>query len=329
MRSLWMDRAFWTAIAVAAAVALVLVLPACLPYLTLQRTTGFHRTLEESRRFSAHLSAYLASSSYAHAWMLRFLPPWREVVFPGFVTTTFGVAGLWLGRRSRETVAVYGGAAMLAFWASFGPAAGLYSVLYKRVPLFSWMRAPARFGLLVDFGVAVLAGVGLAVLFERRRRANLVFAALAAVTVAELIVPFRWPKALPIEPVYRVLAAQPSGPVIEMPFFERRMFFPRHASYMLASTSHWMPLVNGYSDYFSPEFRRDAVALSPFPFPEAFRILQRDHVRYAVFHLNAYDEQTRSALRVRLDQFAPFLRLLFADTDTQLYEIIGSPGGEP
>jgi len=330
MRSLWRQRDYWSAIAVAAVVAIVLVLPAFLPYIALQQTTGFHRTLLESRRYSAHVSAYLASSSLAHAWMLRFLPPWREVAFPGFVAATLGIAGFWLARRFRrgEIVVLYGGAAILAFWASFGPVAGLYTVLYTTVPLFSWMRAPARFGLLVDFGLAVLAGGGLAVLFARHRRPNLIFAILAVAVVAELWVPFSWPKALPVEPAYRVLASQPFGPLIEMPFFERRMFYPRHAGYMLASTSHWMPLVNGYSDYFPPEFRGKASVLSPFPLPEAFRLLEREHVRYAMFHLNAYDEKTRNALRLRLDEFAPYLRPLYADTDVRLYEIIGSPTGE-
>ena len=29
-----------------------------------------------------------------------------------------------------------------------------------------------------------------------------------------------------------------------------------HAIYMLNSTAHWMPLVNGYSDYIPPDFVR-------------------------------------------------------------------------
>jgi hypothetical protein len=327
MRSLWRDRAFWSAIMVGAAVAIVLVIPAFLPYVTLQQTTGFHRPLDAARPFSANLSSYLASSSYAHSWMLPFLPPWREVAFPGFVATAFGLAGLWFGHRFRrgETAVVYGGATILAFWASFGPAGGLYTVLYRTMPVFSWMRAPVRFGLLVDFGLSVLAGAAVAVLLERRRSANLVAAALVAVVVGELAVPFTWPHSPPVEPVYQVLAAQPPGPVIEMPFFERRPFYHRHAAYMLASTSHWMPLVNGYSDYFPPEFATKASALSPFPFPRAFKILRRDHVRYALFHLNVYNENTRRDVEARLDEFAPYLRPLYADADVRLYEIIGFP----
>ena len=50
------------------------------------------------------------------------------------------------GGRTRETAVLYGALAVMAFWASLGPAAGLYSALYHSVPLLTWLRAPARFG---------------------------------------------------------------------------------------------------------------------------------------------------------------------------------------
>jgi len=129
------------------------------PYEVLQRTTGFGRSLEEARRYSANWSSYLASSAYAHAWLLPFLPHWTEVTFPGLVATVFGVAGILLVRspRYREIVFVYGGLALLFCWLSFGPDAGLYAVLYHAVPLLVWLRVPGRFGLVVVFALSVLA----------------------------------------------------------------------------------------------------------------------------------------------------------------------------
>ena len=327
MRSLWGHRAYWSAITAAAVIAIVLVVPAFLPYVALRRTTGFYRPLEFARTFSANPSAYLASSSFAHSWMLRYLPPWQEVVFPGFVATGFGVMGVWFGRRLRrgETVVLYGGATILAFWASFGPAAGLYTVLYKAVPVFSWMRAPERFGLLVDFGLSVLAGVGLAKLFERWRRADLAAAVLTVVVVAELIVPFSWPKAPEVEPAYPVLAAQPQGPVIEMPFYYREIGLFRHAQYMLKSTAHWMPLVNGYSDYIPADFLTNGRAIASFPSDDSLRILEPHGVRYAVFHMNSYNAKNRTEVLERLTRFSRFLRPLYIDEMLRLYEIVGYP----
>jgi hypothetical protein len=327
MRSLWRSRAYWGAIAAAALVAILLVLPAFLPYVALQRATGFHRELDEARSFSANASAYLASSSYAHAWMLRYLPPWREVVFPGFVAALLGMAGVWLGRglRRGETAIVYGGAALLAFWASFGPAAGLYTVLYKTIPVFSLLRAPERFGVVVDFCLAVLAGMGIAVLLARLRRATAVAAVVAAVAVAELIVPVEWPRAWPVEPVYRVLAAQPRGPVIEMPFYYPEVGLFQHAQYMLKSTAHWMPMVNGYSDYMPADFLANVRTLAPFPSRDAFKILEPRRVRYAVFHMYGYNTENRNDVMTRLKEFERYLRPLYVDETLRLYEITGFP----
>ena len=47
----------------------------------------------------------------------------------------------------------------------------------------------------------------------------------------------------------------PRGPVAEFPFYDRRIDFHIHTRYMLNSTAHWQPLVNGYSDHIPADFR--------------------------------------------------------------------------
>jgi hypothetical protein len=326
-RRLWTNGRCWMAIAIAASVSVTLVLPAFLPYVTLQRVAGFHRELKDAVQYSANWSDYLASSSYAHAWMLSHLPAWTEVSFPGFVTTILGVAGAWVAwrYRRREVLALYGGLTLLAFWASFGPAAGLYSALYATVPMFAWMRAPARFGLIVGFGLAVLAGVAIAALLRRVRRPAVVTAALVMAAAGELAVPLYLPEVPPVEPVYRTLAMLPRGPVIEMPFFYPAVGLFQHTKYMLASTAHWMPMVNGYSDYIPPDFYEHVMLLAPFPSRDAFKILEPNAVRYAVFHMNGYNAENRNDVLTRLTQFEQYLRPLYMDETTRLYEIVGFP----
>ena len=97
--------------------------------------------------------------------------------------------------------------------------------------------------------------------------------------------------ARPSTPAYESLRKRPYGPVAEFPFFYLRMDFPRHAEYMLYSTSHWRPLVNGYSDHIPPEFRAMVMPLQSFPNPESFAILKQLRARYVVFHLNLYDRR--------------------------------------
>ena len=326
-RERWADTRYWRAITIAAAVALALVVPLFIPYLRLQREPAFSRPLAEAARWSADWRAYFASGSYAHAWMLRILGEWKEVLFPGAVATTCGIAGAWIGGRSRvrEVALLYGGLGVLAAWTSFGPAAGLYAALYHLIPVFAFLHAPARFGLIVTLAFSVLAGVAIAALLARVRRATLVGAAFALVAVLELAIRIDVRAAPPIAPAYRMLAMLPAGPLIEMPFYYRKVDFPQHTKYMLASTAHWMPLVNGYSDYLPADFVANVMTLAPFPSRDAFKVLEARHVRYAVFHMYGYNTANRNDVLGRLKEFAPYLRPLYVNDEMRLYEIVGYP----
>jgi len=326
-RRLWTSLRYWLSLGTGALVAIALVIPAFLPYTTLQRLQGFRRELDQARQFSSNWSDYFASSAHAHAWMLAYLPPWVEVVFPGFIATGFGIAGLWVARQRHrgEVIAIYGGLALLAFWASFGPAGYLYTVLYRTVPLFAWLRAPARFGLIVVLALCVLAGATIADFARRFKRRTLVTAVLAVAAAAELLTPSNLKEMDGFEPVYRTLATVPRGPVIEAPFYYIESMFPLHAKYMMNSTTHWMPLVNGYSDYIPPDFVRNVTTLAPFPTPDGLKLLQPLGVRYALFHMYGYVESNRRDVEERLKGLQQYFRLLYDGEGTRLYEITGYP----
>jgi hypothetical protein len=326
-RGWWGSVKYWSALGAGAIVSILLVLPAFLPYLELQRERGFHRDLDDARAYSANWSDYLASASNLHAWMLPHLPPWLDVSFPGFVAVVFGLGGLWVARtRQRgELIAIYGGLAVLAFWASFGPAGGLYAVLYKTVPLFAWLRAPSRFGLVVAFALAVLTGIGASTFAQRFARPPAVLVVLALIAIAELRVSSNLRDVPPFDPVYRTLATLPRGPVIELPFYYLRGMFPLHTQYMLSSTQHWMPLVNGYSDYIPQDFLDNVMTLAPFPTPPAMKVLEPLKVRYAVFHMYGYNDSNRHDTEVRLKSLENYFRPLYVSDTTRLYEIVDYP----
>ena len=326
-RRLWRESRYWIAVAVAAGLSIVTALPILAVYLMLRRVTGFTRSVEAAGSFSADWRSYFASSAYAHAWILSLLHTWREVLFPGGVALVLGIGGVvagWFGgRRDRELVALYGSMAILACWESFGPSAGLYRLTYATTPGFSFMRAPGRFGLVVSFALAVLAARATAHLLTRVSRPAWVATLLAVVAAAELAVPLQLMRVPPPEPAYQRLATLPYGPVIEMPVYSARFAFIRER-YMLSSTIHWMPLVDAYSDYIPPDFVDSVEVLGDFPTRAAFKQLERDHARYAVFHVDSYGTQG-DALRARLIEFAPYLRRLYADDRIWLYEIVGVP----
>jgi hypothetical protein len=299
-------------------------------YLSHQRATGFARSLQSSREFSASWRDYLASASYAHAPLLSFAGhrPTADMLFPGFVALGFGIGGAatgWrAGGRLREAAVLYTCVAILAAWLSFGPAAGLYGVLYSVVPGFAFMRAPGRFGLIVVFALAALAGSALSRVFARSRRSTPAAVFIGALAVAELIAPLRFPPVRPADEGYRVLATLPYGAVLELPVYSRKFGFLREG-YMLNSTVHWMPLVDAYSDYIPEDFTANLEALGGFPSREAFAVLGPIGARYAVFHVDAYEPAARAALVQRLKIYEPYVQPRYVGERLWLYEIVDFP----
>lgn len=336
---------YWTAIAIGAAVSIGIVAAFFIPYLEIQQETGFARTLDDSRMYAANWRSYLASGAHPHEWMLpklRARGGWGgEVLFPGFVAILFAAVGLAsIGERSsadrsimrlprdRETMLLYILVAVLALWTSLGPDAGLYRLFYEAIPVFSFLRAPGRIGLVVMLGLAVLAAFGIrAVLqgFAAPRQIAVVGIIAAAAFVDLRQVPFDWRPARPIPEAYRVLAKLPRGAVVEFPFYGQRIAFHSHTRYMLNSTVHWQPLVNGYSDHIPIEFRSVAVRLASFPSHDAFDVMREYRVRYIVIHRNRYDRVSAERVATTLREFALFLRPVADDGAVQILEVIGFP----
>jgi len=334
-RRSWRERRYWIAIAIAAAVALAAVAPFFLPYVRVQEA-GFSRSLDDAQHWAAYWRSYLASGAHAHAWLLPLIKDWNQAaLFPGFAAIALGLAGARAaGRRGaaardRETVLLYGSIAVLTLWATLGPRAGLYTLLYKTIPVFSMLRAPERMGIVVTLCLAVLAAFGVRALrnaFPARRRAIAVAAcALALIELNDL--PFDWRPADPIPSPYRVLAEMPRGPVVEFPFFDRRIDFHLHTRYMLNSTVHWQPLVNGYSDHFPGDFRAAAPILASFPSRESFEAMQDRRVRYLTINRGrqGYGAATAPEIMRRLEPYLQNLRVVSDDGELVVYEIVSWP----
>jgi hypothetical protein len=338
-RRLWTSRAYWTAIAIGAGVSIIVVLPFFIPYLDVQAESGFRRSIDDAVRWSANIWNYFASPAHAHRWILALMAgrPFRtEILFPGFLALGFALLGAWdiarsrtqddHSRRRREIALLYASLAVLAFWASFGPSAGLYRVLYE-LPTFSFLRAPARLGLVVILVVFIFAAFGLDRLFRAlpEHRRTVVASILAVLAAAELnLVPFPWERAPVVPSPYTTLAQLPRAPLAEFPFYGERIAFPLHAQYMEFSTRHWMPMLNGYSDVIPLDFREAAVVMDSFPSNDAFAVLAKRRTRYLTVHWDMFGPREQE-IRRRLEPFSQHLRMLASDARMTLYEIVSFP----
>ena len=108
-------------------------------------------------------------------------------------------------------------------------------------------------------------------LLEGRRYGAWIAAGIAGLAMLEsAAIPLPVRQVPPVAPVYAALAHAAKGPVAEFPFFYRPEDFHQHAQYVLQSTVHWQPLINGFSDFYPDDFKAMVVPLSSFPTAEAF-----------------------------------------------------------
>jgi hypothetical protein len=345
-RGLWRQPRYIGLVALAAVGSGLLVLPFFLPYANLMGHGSPFRTLADARQYSATLSSYLLSTTHVHKAALGPLVAFEpaafpeRILFPGVLAIGGAIAALALSSRSplpadgrsaragltpraHEAVGFYVLLAVLAFWFSFGPDGGLYAVAYRFVPVWSLLRAPARFGALVALALSVLAGIGVAGLLRSVKQPTMVAAAIGVMACVELgAMPWDLRDAVPVSSVYRVLAKAPEGGVAEFPFFFRPIDFHRHSIYMLYSTYHWHPIVNGYSDYIPDDFKAMAVPVSSFPAWEALTLLQAHGARYVVFHLDLYDSRSREKLLERIERYHEYIRPISKDGEVWLFEIV-------
>jgi hypothetical protein len=299
--------------------------------------------MAEAVQFAADWRAWLASAAWAHRWMLSWLGTWNEVLFPGFIPAALGLAGAWLGLRGRlilpfceraasasrrvssprAVAGFYVLVAILGGWCAFGPSGGLYALLYETLPLFAFIRAAGRFGVLTTLAGAVLMALALAHLAREGGRRRVMAGVLVAVIAAELFAAPR-PKtdAMPVSYVYTALANQPHGPVVEFPMFPRRLEL--NAFYVLMSTAHWQPLVNGYGAFWPADIQQFAIDTSSFPSGPALERIRTWGVRYVVVHPRRYERYgvaTEAEVLAGLDTLQSHLTLVAAEPNVRLYQV--------
>lgn len=337
-RGTWRAPVFWGRFALSGAVAVGLTAPFFIPYIAVQEELGFARQLEEARPYSADLGAWFASSAWAHRWWLPHLGGFKEVLFPGLLALGLGAWGAARALRrpapsvapastlSRDTAVFYLLVIAITVWASFGPDAGLYTLLYHTLPVFSFLRAPARMGILVPLALSMLAAGSLAVVLRRMPRGHLVAAGLVLLVAMELMAaPLGQLRAAePVSSAVRMLATLPRGPVLVLPYYHERIDFHRHGYYMLQSTAHFQPMVNGYSDHIPQDFRDNARALSAFPTPDSMAIADELGVRYVLIYANHFDEVSRQRIAERIETYRDRLRVLLQKDGVWLYEVVTS-----
>jgi hypothetical protein len=268
---------FLTHLAVAGAIAAAIILPLALPYLQVRNELGLERTVREAERYSATPTSYFRVTGENRFWeRLPGRGGSEDILFPGGVALAGAALGLAAWRRRPALTASAVLLAAIAFVISLGPTWQRddgdgtplpYRFLFDYFPFFKAMRVPARFGVLADFAVIVLAASGFAwawqLLRERLRPQVARYVGIGATAALAILILVELRAApIPLEEVdrsetaaapYRWLADQPDdGAVMEFPVVELHRGERPVTLAMYWSTLHWKPLVQGYSGFAPP-----------------------------------------------------------------------------
>jgi hypothetical protein len=293
--------------ALATGVATILVLPMSLPYQRVAREQGMVRTLDVVREYSATVSVYLAAPGTIHhaTWSNRFFGQPGDPFFPGVAALVLAGVAVWGAMRLRlqtSRVVMLAAVGLAGFVLSLGLQTPVYGWLFSVFPPVRGMRAAARFGVLLLLAVALLAGLGLAALRQRaagRRWAlGAAVLALGLVNLEALRAPFeyRWFEGIPR--VYDLLAREPGRVVLaETPFYPPEAVF-ENAEYVLNSTAHWRPLMNGYSGYVPESYRKVAWTFWYFPEERAIDAMRAAGVTHVTVHTHRFGNEAAHTLDV-------------------------------
>ena len=282
----------------AGGVALLLLAFYLKAYYQVHVQQGFARIPAENQQFAGAFADFLNTVSWLHypLWSHRFFPRSVSTNFPGIVVLALASVAVVSrsGRRDPRVLmctAIAVGCALV----SMAPRLPGYEHLHNVVPLFWVARAQAHMGQVVLLALAVLAGFGIAQL-ERRWAAWRGWPALAAAAVVLINAEsFRAP--LPYRPfngiprVYHRMMFEDGAVVAEFPLGDRRQTF-LNATYMLNSTVHWKPLVNGYSGFIPESYVEQYEDLKDFPASSAIDALRRRGITHVIVHGQTLSDAT-------------------------------------
>jgi len=282
-----MPRARLIALAVAASIVIVPMIPVARSYLAARKIVG-ERGRQEVVAGSATWTSYLAPAEFNAMYgkvFARFITPERQL-FQGFVAVVLAIVGIW-PPVSRTRVA-YALGLLTAVELSFGFNGIVYRTLYEYVLPFRALRIPARMAIMASFSLAVLAGYGAARIASRiaapRTRA-IVLTGIGLLMLAEYasrpLQLWQAPTAPP-QAYADIERDRGDGPTTVL--FEFPSSAATDPAYLYYSTFHWQTLINGYSGFFPPSYIRLASAMLNFPDETSIDAMKSHGARYLVVH---------------------------------------------
>ncbi len=292
----WWGRRFTPVVSrllLAAIVSAIVLFPYLLPYWTVYRQQGVATGAATATSSGAIWAHYLGTPSridyavFSHKYFAG------VALFPGVIGLVLTALALGTGqafRDARARMCLRVGVCGLAL--SFGNKTPGYAALHRVLPLLQAVRDVPRFGYLVIFAVSALAGFGVVGLRARIHRGWWPWCAatlLAAIALETAVAPIRFTRFEGVPSIYSQLRDVASSIVIEMPIYDRIAAF-HNAPYLLNSTAHWKPMVNGYIGFEPTGYRETVDECRYFPAERGVAAMQAAGITHVFVHLRLYGE---------------------------------------
>jgi hypothetical protein len=302
---------------------LVLALPLARAYYSTEGVRGIRGDTAVAY-YSARRGHYLQPNSRS---VYRDWQPMRHVgerqLFPHFTPLVLAVAGAWPPLTAARLALI--GAGWVAFDGSLGFNGHWYRSAYEHLDPLKSMRVPARFAILVNLTLAMLAGAGAQRMARRAaslRMQRAVVILLGTVFLLESV------PALPLTSVWRrppslysTLGPESGAVLFEFPIPQESGV---NIAYMYFSTWHWTRTVNGYSGYIPASYVELDSRIDGFPLGGSVAYLQSRGVTNVALHCAMWTD-AECALAIERMQNDPRFRLvtatLWEGKRAQLYEL--------
>jgi hypothetical protein len=240
---------------------------------------------------------------------------WQEnTLFIGYsaiLLALIGLATIWRHNWRMGVTAIFlilaGYLFALGFFStSLGIKLPLY-YLSEKISFFSAIRAPQRFALLIYFGILILSSYGLIAIATKL---DYKFKAIATGLIVCAFILEIYPAKLPFGPIPTYtpsaidqeiarLSGKNSTPykILHLPIYTARPGYPtQEATYMVDSTLHWNPILNGFSGAEPIDFKLNMLKLAQLPQPEALKVFTGQGVTALALHKSIDTNQRKQIL---------------------------------
>jgi hypothetical protein len=235
--------------------------------------------------------------------------------------------------------------AILSWLFSFGPVisfrgidllTGPYNLLYRFLPPFRLMRAPARFSVMLSLSLSVLAGLALASFLNSRKiafpRKPFLILIAGLILCEQISIP------LPLAPlpdkgrlpeIYQTITSLPAEKVLlELPLPDSRLNYYQEALPMYYSLFHRHRIVNGYSGFIPPAYSILQEALESFPSEATLALLERLKIDLVLVHTRGYRPEKGKEIMENLKSWSNRLVLIDQKQDDFLYQFVLEEAGK-